>query len=737
MNKALKILTAIALLFTAIILSAVAAYFAITFGAELQPDKLVDYNKSIAIYDDEGNKIESASLSAKRKSVKLDELNESTINAFIASEDRAFYNHKGLNYKRMVKALIKNVSSFSFKEGASTISQQLIKNTHLSSDKTISRKLREIKLTRQLERKYSKDEILQMYLNTIYFGHNCYGLESAANFYFNKGAENLTIDESATIVGLLASPNNYSPLKNAEKSLQRRNMVLKSMLDCHFIDENAYEMAKSTPINVMSNTHSSKYSDYYTAIFDELEQLNIMSESQLSEHKIETYLNRNLQTQIENMQFDCDKSIIVRNSQGGISAFSSTIANAQRQIGSTAKPLFVYAPAIEEKKLHVFTKISDEPINYGGYSPENYDKKYRGKVSLSECLCLSLNVPAVKTLNTIGITTAEKYAQKMDIKLEKEEKNLSLALGGMTHGISLKQLCDCYSTFQNSGNYSQSHFIKRITDKNGKTVYENKSEKNKVFSQGTCSLINDVLCQATKTGTAKKLKNLTYDVACKTGTCGNQEGNTDAYAISYTSDYCIGVWLGDKQNNRQQIYGGNQCCEKTLQIINCLYANSSPAPLEKNAGTVQIEIDNEEYEKNDKIIIADNFAPKTNKLKVKCITDNIPKEVSTRFKRPTIKNPQIIVNKDNVSIRLCQTKYYSYIVNRLSNGKKELIYEGKWQECINDAPPSGSYVYEVIPYFDDGKIIHKGDSITLPQVYFNPQSTEKKMPDIVYKDWFS
>ncbi|MDE6001622.1 MAG: transglycosylase domain-containing protein, partial [Clostridia bacterium] len=225
------------------------AYAIITKNAVLDPNKLTGAGQNVTIYDDNGNEIISASLDAKNKSVSLKNLQPQTVNAFIASEDRTFYNHNGLNYKRMVKALFKNIAAGSFKEGASTISQQLIKNTHLSNDKTIKRKLNEIKLTRKLEKKYEKDEILEMYLNTIYFGHNCYGLQSAAEFYFNKKAENLNLTESATIVGLLTSPNNYSPFKNPEKSLSRRNVVLKSMLDCGYIESGEYSAAINEPLN--------------------------------------------------------------------------------------------------------------------------------------------------------------------------------------------------------------------------------------------------------------------------------------------------------------------------------------------------------------------------------------------------------------------------------------------------------------------------------------------------------
>ncbi len=736
MNKALKITLIILITVIALLLTGIAAYSAVTAGARLQPKKLIDYGKSISIYDDEGNKIEDASLTAKRKSVRLCDLSQDTVNAFIASEDREFYRHRGLNYRRMVKALMKNISTMSFKEGASTISQQLIKNTHLTGDKTIARKLKEIKLTKQLEKRYSKDEILEMYLNTIYFGHNCYGIQSAANFYFGKNAESLTVEESAALVGLLVSPNNYSPYKNSEKCMQRRNTVLKCMVECGYLNENKYNEAKQTPIITCNKTDKAAYSDYYEAIFDELDGLELLPEISLSEYKIETYLDTKLQKSIENIKADCDKSIVVRRNDGGVAAFCSTIGQAKRQIGSTAKPIFVYAPAIEEKKLHIFTKICDEPVNFGGYTPENYDKKYRGKVSVTDCIAQSLNVPAVKTLNNIGINTSEKYANKMGIELENDEKNLALALGGMKYGLDLVKLSDCYSIFQNGGTIKNARFIKKITDKNGKTMYENSQTGKKVFSQGTCSLINRALCEAVNSGTAKKLKKCGLDIACKTGTCGTEEGNTDAYAISYTSDYLVGVWIGDKDNKKSQIYGGNQCCEYAGNIFGEIYDGQKPAPLEKNAGTQSVEIDADEYERNDKILLADPCSPRLSRLKVTCLTDNLPSAESERFSAPKIQNPQIIVNKDNITIQLCQTKYYQYVINRIGNGKK-CIYDGKWREIISDKPNKGNYVYEVIPYYDDGKIIHMGTPVELPRVRFDPEGQTYKIPDIVYKDWYN
>lgn len=713
-------------------------YLIITRDAKLDESKLIRHNQSITICDEDGNEIVSASTSNKHKSVEIENLSADTLNAFIASEDRTFYSHNGLNYRRMFKALYKNVVSRSFKEGASTISQQLIKNTHLSNDKTIKRKLNEIRLTKQLEKAYSKNEILEMYLNTIYFGHNCYGLQSAAEFYFDKKAEELSLTESATLVGLLTSPNNYSPFKNPEKSLNKRNLVLKAMFDCNFIDQNEYENAIKAPLNAVQTINSDKNSSYINAVFDELETLDLNVYGLTEGCKIKTYLNPSLQSFIEELSFDTDNAVIVTSSNGGVNAYKSTIGDAKRQPGSTIKPVLVYAPAIEEKIVSPFTRILDENVNFGGYSPENYDKRYHGYVTIADSLKYSYNVPAVKTLNALTIDNAEKYLTRMNVTLEKDEKNLSLALGGMQYGLSLKEIADRYSIFQRGGAYTPSRFIKEIISKNGETIYKSEEFFNPVFSNGTCSLMNEMLIATSKSGTAKTLSDFKYDIATKTGTCGNSEGNTDAYAISYTSEHCIGVWLGDKDNKRLKITGGGDCCNYVGDILNKLYSNHTPQNLDVSSGTSTVKIDAEDYYNNNKIILADNISPKLNILEVKVLYGNEPKNKSTKFSSPSIATPTITVKNGEVNIELCQTKYYAYLINRRFNGKNKLIYDGKWQNCIKDTPDEGYYEYTVTPYYFDGKNKIYGKEISLPPVNVNKDNTspQVKIPDIVNGDWY-
>ncbi len=738
MKKSVKVVLILSIIFLTVISSAIIAYFAITSGAHLDRKKLVDYGKTITVYDCNGEKIQDASCITKRNSVTLAALNKNIINAFIASEDRTFYNHNGLNYKRMAKALYKNVRSRSFKEGASTISQQLIKNTHLCNDKTITRKLKEIKLTRQLEKRYSKDDILEMYLNTIYFGHNCYGLENAANFYFGKKAEELTLSEGAALAGLLSSPNNYSPIKNPQKCVQKRNAVLKSMAECNFIDEKTYQEAIKSELKTEDNEHNFTNKNYINAVFEELENCNIDPYSYRS-LSIKTYLDPTIQATAEKQSFDCDGAIIVRNESGGICAFTSSIGQeARRQIGSTAKPIFVYAPAIEEKKINIFTKIMDEPVDFNGYKPENYDRKYHGSVSVEDCIKYSYNIPAVKTLNSVTIKNAVKYAEKMTVALCEEDKNLSLALGGMKDGLSIKELCDCYSVFQNGGEFTQSAFIDEISDETGKTIYSTNRQKSRVFSKGTCSLINRTLIETVKSGTAKKLKNVNFDVACKTGTCGTKEGNTDAYAVLYTTRHTMAIWLGDRNNKKLNVTGGGDCCKIANCMLEEIYSNGSCPPLDVQSEIEEIKIDREEYENNDKIILCDGNCPKLNILNVYCLKSNIPKEQSTRFSQPKINKPSIFVNNNAIDIILCQTKYYDYVIERQNGGKIDVIYDGKWIDKFSDTPPDGEYEYCVTPYYSSGGKKFYGKKVWLPRVKItsdNPKQNDP--PDIALKDWFN
>lgn len=739
MKKVFKVLLILGALFAVTMAALAAAFAVVTKDAKLDAGKLTDYSRSITVCDKNGNEITNASLSARRRSVQTEKLDPLTVKAFIASEDRKFYSHHGLNYGRMLKALGKNILSRSFSQGASTISQQLIKNTHLSGDKTIDRKLKEIKLTKQLERRYSKDQILEMYLNTIYFGHNCYGLESAAEYYFATTADRLDLSQSAALAGLLTSPNNYSPYRNPDKCTKRRNIVLKSMLECGFIDEKTYASTCNKPIETSQQRQSDGTGLYLNAVFDELEDLGLDFYGLPFGGKVITYLDGNLQNELDAyLSEDSYFAAIITGKDGGIKAYRSDTGGAERQPGSTIKPLLVYAPAIEEKLIRPATKILDEKVNYSGYSPENYDKKYHGYVSAEEALAKSYNIPAVKTLNTLTLGKAEKYAGRMGIDLDKDECNLSLALGGMKHGLTLEALCEKYRAFANGGSYTSTAFIKEVRLGGGEIVYRHRPQKIPVFSRGTASLMNGMLQKSVSEGTAKKIGVRDYSVAAKTGTCGNKSGNTDAYCIAYTSTDCIGVWLGSDDSTPVPVNGG-MCCNIVKGMLDKLYLADRPPALDCTSGTAPIEIDAEEYNKNNRIILADEASPKLNKKVIRVLENDIPTEVSTRFSQPVIQKPTIERQNNDILIKLCQTKYYAYIIKRRNNKEEKTIYDGEWQEVITDTPPAGENTYIIMPYFEAENKKFYGTPVTLPSVFIpkadTGKSPQQNLPDITTRDW--
>ncbi|MBP5242966.1 MAG: transglycosylase domain-containing protein, partial [Clostridia bacterium] len=267
-------------------------YQSVTASVKLNTDKLNTAQESVTLFDGEGNPVSQCSFSGKSE-VSFGEIPSHTVNAFLAAEDKNFFSHHGFDYKRMAMALFKNITSFSFKEGASTISQQLVKNTQLSPEKTIKRKLRELKLTKELEKKYGKEEILEMYLNTIYFGHGCFGLESAARFYFNRLPAELSLGQSAVLSGLIKSPNNYSPFKKPENCLKRRNFILKVMQENGYIDASEREKAENEPLPIESARETSAAQCYYSAVMDELEEL--IGEEFYGGLKVYTFLDVKLQ----------------------------------------------------------------------------------------------------------------------------------------------------------------------------------------------------------------------------------------------------------------------------------------------------------------------------------------------------------------------------------------------------------------------------------------------------------
>ena len=733
MKRIKKFLLVVCISFFAVVLSGLGYYFAVTSGVTLERSKLLLPNLQICAYDSRGQKISSGTGFATRETVKIDELSKNTKNAFICVEDKRFYSHGGFDYKRIAKAAINNLKAGSFKEGASTISQQLVKNTHLSLEKTFSRKLKEVKLTKALERNFSKDEILETYLNTIYFGHSCYGVECASEFYFGKEAKNLTLAEAATLAGLVRSPNHYSPFKNPEKCFASRKTVLSLMLSQNAISKDEYQTALLEELP-SSPPKSQLGLSYLHFALEEMEELFESKQLPLG-GKIElyTYADLALQEQASALAKDCTSGVtlaVLDNDSHGYKAFYSTVGDLRRQPASTIKPLAVYAPAFEKGVLSPATPILDEAVNFSGYEPKNYDNQYRGYISAREAIAQSLNIPAVKTLNTVGIHEGVEALRKLSLPVTEEDKTLALALGGMKNGFTFSELLSAYSTFPCDGKFQKGSFLRKIAV-DGKTVYEAKENARAVFSPETAYLITDTLKTCVSSGTAKKLRTLPFSIAAKTGTAGTKKGNTDAYAFSYTPLTTVGVWLGNADNSTVSTTGGGEPIELSLALHKTLFeAQGRNIPdFEKPFQVKSFTLDKYDYESNRRLLLADAAAPAAYQFSELFNERYAPTERSTLFSSPSIASPTMKVTDEGVKLIFParSPSFYEYEIIRKSKNATLTLYKGKIEKEFLDRQIECGAVYEytVTPLYRS----NKGASVCLPSVFISSQSPPQKIPD--------
>lgn len=690
---------------------------------------LTSPSATIEVFDDE-NKPTKEPNEIFRPYAKIESLSEDTVNAFIAIEDKNFYKHHGVNYKRIVKAGINNVLSGRLKEGASTITQQLVKNTYLTSEKTYRRKIQEIALAKTLENKYSKNQILEFYLNAIYFGNNCYGIESASNFYFSKEAKDLTLEEASLLAGLIKSPTKYCPIRNQANALSRRNLVLNEMNKDKYISTSTLTKSTSSPISLkIKSTRQNGLNSYSQASIDEAEQILGIPAQQiaLQGYKIYTYLNEEKQSALNEAfkkeNISCDSAgIVLNNTTHGVEAFVGDsvykILDCKRQPGSCLKPILVYTPALNEDIIYPCTQILDEKTVIGDYAPKNVGEKYRGYVSAREALSKSINIPAVKVLSYVGIEKAKAYAQSMGIEFDDRDTSYTLALGGMTYGVTPLSLAGAYSTFANMGKFSAPKFVKFITDKNDKLVYIHKGEEKQVLRDDCAYLLTDMLRTCAKTGTAKRLSSLGIDIASKTGTVGKSKSkqNLDAWNASYTKDYTTVVWLGNLDNTPITYAGGNQ---PTQIVKNYFEKVGDTSTFEMPDSVTEKAIDLNALNDNHIALLANDYIPEIYTQKELFSKFNLPKGISTSFTKARKETFTSKVENGNAVITFSAKEYLSY--NFLSNGKVLARIENKKGEtCVKTPLVSNEQTVEIEYYYTSSPELKEYDKIKFVKTQRTP-----------------
>lgn len=535
--------------------------------AELKNDKLSSANTAIKIFDRDSVDITDDIDVKLNQSCKINKVNNDTLQAFVCTEDLRFYEHEGVDYYRIIGALVKNLSHGANKQGGSTITQQLIKNTHLSSEKKIKRKLQELRLARLVERKFTKNEIMEMYLNILYFGNDIYGIAQASNIYFHHSYEKLTVAESAGLAAIINNPRLYDPLSNRENFEKRKNLVLFNMYKNKRLSKEQYQKATNEQLKIYPISQTSAISSMI--INDACSKLGITRcELLAGNYKIYTYLDMQLQREINDLisnmylpekgninivcqVLDNDECKIVAQS-----AISDTNVNKlRRQPGSTIKPIVAYAPSLEMNVITPKSMLIDEPHSFDGYTPRNYSNVYYGQINATDALAYSQNIPAVALVEKCGIKKCKKIASKLGIPFTEHDNGYAIALGGLYEGLNICEITSAYAAIANDGYYTRGEMISRIT-LNDKTVYFNRKTRNMAISSKTARNLDNMLHACCEYGTARRLRSI-ENVRAKTGTVGNSNGNTDALIVAYNDNYTVCVWLSARRGlMNQNITGG-------------------------------------------------------------------------------------------------------------------------------------------------------------------------------------
>jgi 1A family penicillin-binding protein len=510
---------------------------------------------------------------AKNKDiVPLEEISEHMQHAVIASEDKDFYNHPGFSIRGILRSFTANIRDSGISQGGSTITQQLVKNVLLSPERSITRKYQEIVLAIEIDRRYSKDDILEMYLNSVYFGEGAFGVEQAAKTYFGKDAADLTIAESAMLAGVLPAPSAYSPVSgDRTKANSRQRTVLKLMEEQGYITAAERKAAEGTKLDFEGVRSSANALAPHFAIMVKDRLIEMYGENALarSGYKVKTTLNadwqRYSQQAVENqisalkgskasngalVAIDPDSGEILT-MVGSHDWYDETngrinMATRPRQPGSSFKPL-VYATAIDNRLITAGTVFEDKERDFGGgYRPRNYDRRERGPVTVRRALANSLNITAVEIMQEVGVNTMLDKAESLGITTLDDGRDYGLSLVLGSGEVPLLEMTGAFSTFANEGVWTSPHAILEVRDKKDRVVYTAKPDSRRVFSENTSYIISSILSDArARAETFGGALTISRQAAVKTGTT---EDYRDALTIGYTPQVVVGVWVGNNDN---------------------------------------------------------------------------------------------------------------------------------------------------------------------------------------------
>ena len=732
--------TVLAVLLSLGVIGLVTAYFAfdVPHWQTLDISKITAAPQTGRMYDNAGELITKIQGAENRVVIPLERIPVLTRQVFLAAEDLRFYNHHGIDFVRLFGALAANLREGGYAQGASTITMQLIRQSHLSTQKTIARKLEEMWLAVNLEWQMSKDEILAMYLNYIYFGNGAYGIQAAAQTYFGVDAEDLSLAQAASLAASIKAPSYYAPHVNEENNRSRRLYILDTMLKEGMIDQAMHDEAAAEAIAVVERpAETLKYGWFVDAVLDEAETLLGMTSDQVLTGGlvIETTMSREHQDQLDKEFtkdiFPADASdgtpvqgaaACVNTQTGEVLAIVggrsydvrrgfNRATRLRRQPGSALKPLVAYAPAIDQYGYMTASVLKDEPTNFGGYKPRNASYTYYGNVSIRSALQSSLNVATVALLDEIGVEAGRAYLEKVGIPLDDRDANLALALGAMTYGVSPVQLAAAYAPFGNGGVFNSPHFITKVTDASGRVLYQHRSEGERVLSEQSAFLMTSLLQSVTSSGTGAKLSAAGTPVAGKTGTVNmTGGGNRDIWMAAYNTEITCAFWMGfDEPDSTHKlqgwISGGDNTAAMARDYFKALYQNRDKPQFTRPEGIIALEIDKQAIKWRGEPMLAVDLTPKAYRYTEYFSASNYPTRKSDIWTPPRSPNnftvghnesgyPLLMIQPADTAIYRVQRDTYgeSFVLTELYGTAGETLYYAD-----TSAKPGVVYTYRVIP----------------------------------------
>ncbi|MDD2444197.1 MAG: penicillin-binding protein 1A [Desulfotomaculaceae bacterium] len=604
---------------TALCTGATVLYACVKDLPALSPE-LLESGASTMIYDKDGNLI--TQLGVKNSvPVALNNVPEQVRNAFLAIEDPRFYQHHGISLRGIARAAWSDLRSRSIQEGGSTITQQLVKISFLTPEKKVKRKIQEIILSFQVERRYTKDEILEMYLNNIYLGEGAYGIQAAAQTYFGKDVEDLELDEAALLGGLPQAPSAYSPFLDLQAALSRRDMVLDSMARNNFISESQAEKAKAVTPKLDTEEVAGRqypYPYFLDYITDKLTDRYGEAEVFKGGLKVYTTLDPKIQLAAEtamarranfpSSNTDANGILqpqgavaVIEPGTGYIKALVGGREHTQkrqwnratmttRQPGSAFKPIAAYGPAVEYKGLGPASVIDDIPTSFGSYEPRNHDGRYRGLITLRTALTDSVNIAAVKLLmNVTGLGESIRFASGLGIQLDPAHHGASMALGGLHSGVTPLQMAGAYAAFANQGIYTEPAAILRVEKQDGVILEQHVPKQRRAMKPTTAYLVTDMLRSVIQRGTGTGAQ-IGRPAAGKTGTTDN---GVDIWFVGYTPELATAVWIGydNNQTPMSQAFGSTYPAGIWQEVMSRALSNASVKDFACPAGIITATVD--------------------------------------------------------------------------------------------------------------------------------------------------